>query len=458
MTDAGSPRSTRRALLRSGVLAAGTVTLASGRTTGTETESPSPSRWRHQFDDVVHVGNTAYRDGTLYVPDDETLYGVDVETGTREKIASGMPFRRLQAAGDLLLNAAGRRLDAVDPAAGRIRWTFEPEVSGATVRRVWAVDERVVVAVRDGPFLGFDRATGEQVWQYGEWTGSGQLQSPHGAAGDGIFVLTDLRDGPAVAVDPADGSIRWRNDSLSVFEFVDGTLYGYSDEFDLAAVDVDTGDLEWTRTYPCGSRFVHVLDGVRYTRCGQGFVRLDDDHEVVWHHDAGERGPLYPLGVDDGAVFVLQDVFEAPHGEGYTSNVVALDVESGDTRWTFEPDLEHRVNKLDASEVGAAYEDGVISYAAGKYVRLLDTAGEVRERHEVDFSGLGTVGYPPSASAVSRGSLLLTGVDRVLAAFDTPDWEPSNDAAVGAPGFGLGVAGLGLAGGAAWLARRRNQS
>lgn len=246
---------------------------------------------------------------------------MDLGTGTRERLVWGLEYvGRLQVTDGLLVNVHGLGLDVVDPVEGSVRWSFAPESPGASVDGAWVVGDRVVVAVDDGPFLGVDRATGEQVWQSGEWRGTGQIGSPHGAVAGDVFVLTDVPDEPAVAVDPGDGSVRWRNSSLVTVTYVDGTLYGYGEEFDLAAVDAETGDLRWTRTYPCGGQFVDVFDGVGFTRCLNGLVRLDDDHEVVWHHDAGER------------------------------------------RWSFEPDLENTPGiALSYSEVGAAASGGAIA-------------------------------------------------------------------------------------------------
>ncbi len=212
--------------------------------------------WKAQTAGRVRA-TPAVHDGVVIVGSwDGRVYALDLHTGavrwvhhtigdTLDSKAAGFDRRALQsspaiAGGMVFVGSRDGGLYGLDAATGERRWR-------ATHRGSWVVgspavkDGRVVVGSSDGHFIhAVDAATGKDIWRLP--TGANVLASPLYVGG--LLVVTTHRTdapwGDLLAIDPANGSIRWRlrldESSNSSPAAYDGELYFGTDAGTVVAI------------------------------------------------------------------------------------------------------------------------------------------------------------------------------------------------------------------------------
>ena len=166
------------------------------------------------------------------------------------------------------------------------------------------------------------------------------------------------------ALDTTDGSIIWEAGQSTVgssrVDFrpavLDGTVYTANQLGGVAAVDAETGAVEWYVTVdgldprPPTATAEGVIVPMR-----QGIYRLaGKDGSVVWHREL-EGNATRGSAAGDG---------ETVYWANGTGTCYALDLQTGDTQWSTE-------------EVGAGYPavaDGVVYLTHANQLTALDTA------------------------------------------------------------------------------------
>ncbi|MDG5819169.1 PQQ-binding-like beta-propeller repeat protein [Natronococcus sp. A-GB7] len=277
----------------------------------------------------------AYRSNTLAVSSREGVHGLNAgggyelfgrSIGTERWHAPGEESRRwsgsaprepspVTADGTVYaIDPGSDRVVAVDASSGRLEWerTIGDPRSSGTNRPVVS-EGTVYVSSRPGDLVALDADTGERRWS--------ERPDPHANSGlnyrnfrpptitdDGLLVPD--REGVAL-FDPADGTLRWEyvhdgNATDGSAAVADGTAFVTDGEESLHAIDLESGEREWTADYRPDVEPV-VADGVVYL--GYRYAEL-----VAIDADTGERRFAYddsvyfaqPI-VGDGVVYVLTD-------------------------------------------------------------------------------------------------------------------------------------------------------
>jgi len=209
----------------------------------------------------------------------------------------------------------------------------------ATGDAIWSsaavVGDALYIVGGDGNLRRLDAATGRERWRT---SGATYVGSPS-VSGGRVFVLdTDGALGSIVAINAADGSVIWRQDTrsstqvwpLPIGEFV---VAGGPDRT-FRAFDAATGEQRWSTAVAGGditrspssagdTVFFGTEDGVFHA------VDATDGHEV-W---TLTTSALYfgSSAVRDGTVYVVAQQSDA------TFDLIAIDATTGHELWTFSP-------------------------------------------------------------------------------------------------------------------------
>ena len=197
--DVGTPAGFGLALTGDLVVAAGaTAVLGLDARSGSE-------RWRRPGARLAGLDA-----GALALEDADRVALVEAATGRerwsrpRTELPEGPPREAVRLAGGLTLWIAPGEAAALDPANGRLAWSFAPPA--ARELRAAAVGALAVVGSDAGFLYGLDAATGRPAWRL-------RLPGPLAATplqlGRELFVLcTTDRGGSLIALDPASGRRR----------------------------------------------------------------------------------------------------------------------------------------------------------------------------------------------------------------------------------------------------------
>lgn len=331
-------------------------------------------------------------------------------------------------------------------------WTFVPD--DELVRSPVAVDDAVVTATEYGSAYALGTGDGDELWS-AESEALGGRRRP--VVVDDTVVFASQRG--MTALDVGDGRERWRADAdvLSHPAVDDGTLYTYGFEYgQLAAVDVATGTVQWSRepeTGLGGARSTVFVDGVivdaHYKDAVYGFdagngdqlwsfptpkdgiepVDLATDGTRVFatfsNSTSGGAGPLVALDPSDGSVRWSQheddETLESSpelvmhDGTLYVNHVAlhAVNPEDGLTKW-FNEDINGLVTPADGTlYVGNGSRDGVVLCA------LDPETGRVSDRVHAEYAEAWS---RRPAIVDDRAYLIETTEDgNRLAAYDLPE-------------------------------------
>ena len=299
--------------------------------------------WRRDTEGGV-IHSPAVDDGTVYAgATGGYLYAWDARTGDlrwRYEAGSTLFFSPAVNGDTVYIGSEDGHLHAVAADSGERRWRYAlerrllawPPLARSKPRYYAAVHDGVVyVAGSHGRVHGVDVATGEQVHELD--TGS---DTPP-AIRDGVLYTGG--DGESIAVDLATWSIRWRTEvghgDIRYPNPGAEAVYFGDDAGDVHAVSVRDGSVLWSfatggavHSVPAPhGEFVLVgsHDGNLY-----GLAKATG-HEQ-WRHVVGEGVGFDGIAATAAISNEIAYFGVADHG------LVGVDVNSGETRWRFEPE------------------------------------------------------------------------------------------------------------------------
>lgn len=306
-------------------------------------------------------------------------------------------------------------VEALDPATGDARWTFEDR---AFLRVLGVVDDLVVLAgeyilahpeeigpeepIRgDGTIYGLDRATGEERWTVDVPGLRGTDVADHG-----VYALESPDDGAhqlSLRAVEVDGTERWRVDTGTVepgaplaaddLLLAGAAAGGDAERGAVGRYDPADGSLMWTAgDWERGPDELALQDGIIHAG-SRPFLALG--------HQGFERYRVQGFGVPE--------VPATPESlyNGAGSHIPAVDRDVGEIRWRYRPeDYEYtHIRAVLADHVAVDRGIGPDS----EVVLLGETSGEVVGTFETPGHYWGMVG---------AGRRLFAGVDSDVVAYD----------------------------------------
>lgn len=196
------------------------------------------------------------------------------------------------------------------------------------------IDEEIQrsLAVRDGTVYvaagavhAIDTEAGEEVW-------SEQVNTVRGLAlGDDAIITASDRTSETVALEIDTGEVRWRRDvhQLDTPAVGDGLAF-VAGARDLVALDIESGDTEWSIEPDRAERSPTVADGTLYLATRSGLLALEaTTGEEQWTLEGN-------FGFSDAAVDGETLYIAGRHVENdeAVSRTLAIDVDDGAIRWT----------------------------------------------------------------------------------------------------------------------------
>jgi len=278
------------------------------------------------------------RDGPL-VRGDSNMTGVTPETlgppldlAWEHEVEGPVPATAVVADGRVFVGTLAGPVLALDLASGEVLWSFDKElgVEGAAC----LAEDLVCFGDADGKVHGLDRETGESRWVYEtEDSIAGGLNSYRSESGQ-TFLLVGSDDFFLHAIDAADGSRVWAVETQnyirgapSVDQESGVVIFGGCDEV-LRLIDAETGDL--VRQVDVGAYMANscaVRDRIAYLAHYAGEVLAVDleNGDSIWTHDA------------DGTEFVASPAVTADrvYVAGRDQKLRCLDRSTGDLLWEF---------------------------------------------------------------------------------------------------------------------------
>jgi outer membrane protein assembly factor BamB len=231
-----------------------------------------------------------------------------------------------------LLVVGGTTFAAVDPRAGRVRWSV-PDVLTDTVEGLaWSVD-RLFLQLRDGRLAAYDIATGREAWSHRLGLNS---SSPPPAATGGVVCVPVTGEKKLTAFDARTGRARWSHGHLSGHGPVASgrTVCHLNADDLLVGIDAATGRRRWSAELPQPSAvplqkagdLVLAVTGAPQARSHTVLAFTASDGRLRWQAELA--APVSDYGTltlaDDRTVFMV-----------WSAGVLhALDRRSGRLRWT----------------------------------------------------------------------------------------------------------------------------
>lgn len=275
--------------------------------------------------------------------------------------------------GTVFVGSDDYRVYALDAADGSKQWQFEPTQGTGGVR---LHDSRLLFGTHDGNVYSLAAADGSEQWR--RKLGGSVTARP--AVADNTIVV-NARNYVIYGLSATDGRVLWRHDlekpsHLSEADrellgdcpadpvVVDGLVVCGSYDRQLRALDVETGELEWSVEMD-GLAYATpaVADGVVYAGAPEGsfYSFSAATGERRWRQGFSAGSVVRAPAAADGRVYV------GIWSENDEAKVAALDAATGEQQWT------HRV--LAYSGLTLA-DDALVFGSNDGYVYSVSTAGE----------------------------------------------------------------------------------
>ncbi|MFB4314190.1 PQQ-binding-like beta-propeller repeat protein [Actinomadura sp. 21ATH] len=233
----------------------------------------------------------------------------------------------------VLLAVGGSTLAAVDPRAGRVRWSVQNVLTEDVKGVAWSGD-RLFLRLRDGRIAAYDTATGREAWSHRLGLNS---SGPPPAAAGGVVCVPAGEENTLAAFDARTGRARWRHGTLPTHGPVASgrTVCHLGAEDLLVGVDAATGRRRWSAELPQRSE-------VPLQKAGDLVLAVSGALQAASHtvlaFGAPDGRPRWQAELstpitDDGALTLADD--STIYMVGWAGVVHALDRRSGRLRWTY---------------------------------------------------------------------------------------------------------------------------
>ncbi len=195
---------------------------------------------------------------------------------------------------------------AVDPANGDVAWervVNEDDTVSSQPRRPAVRDGTVYVTSWPSRTRAYDATTGERRWRRDL---DDQLLLPPVATTEGVVVPSRQY---VWLLDPDDGTTLWRRDldgnaTESAPAVADGRVFLTDEQGSLYALDLATGETDWTASFD-GATAPVVADGVVYAvRSGVELLAFDAATGDRQFRFSPSQVPLSPPAVGDGTLYL----------------------------------------------------------------------------------------------------------------------------------------------------------
>jgi outer membrane protein assembly factor BamB len=289
--------------------------------------------------DTAATASTALSQAVVHGPRPGTLLAVHVTAGPL--VSSPVVAGDLVLVGgdDGLLHAVRRIAPGEVPEPGgpaepgTLTQVWTAGLGGGPVRSTPAVLGGAVLAAGRATLHARDLATGAGLWAVVTGAPCPARPVPHAGT---LFAVTDADT--VHALDPADGSARWRAAlppgaerdlplAAAPCPGPDGSLLVAGRSGDLIALDAATGAERWTRRIGgtgCSSPTVH-----------EGTVLVGSEEGGLWALDALTGEPRWTYPAPGGVVSSPAVAGGTVHVGGFDGQVHAVDAATGARRWAF---------------------------------------------------------------------------------------------------------------------------
>jgi len=329
-------------------------------------------KWKFKTDGRVYSTPLIAADRIYFGSGDHHFYALKKETGEQKWSfeTDGAVHSSAAIKGNLLyFGSADGHLYALNKDSGELIWKFAS--GGERTYGLWdyylsspAVDNNTVYwGSGDGHLYAVDAASGDLRWKYD--TGDIVHASPV-IYGDKVYI--GGFDGRMYAVDKDDGALAWRFSTVGAAYFPkgeiqkaalveDGVVYFGSRDYNIYALDAETGRGKWNLKQPSGWIIATPLEYAGNVYFGTSdahlFYSMDKNSGTVnWTIPLNMR--VYGTAtVDRGIVYFGT----------FDGKVLGVDHLNGETKWQFQTESSKRNYPAVYDEKGK-FKDGFVLYGA----------------------------------------------------------------------------------------------
>jgi outer membrane protein assembly factor BamB len=249
----------------------------------------------------------------------------------------------------LYIVSKGGDLYAFDSNSGDLCWCSE-EIGQIPVDSPAVVDGTVYMGGHSGDVFAANASNGNQRWRYE----SERVGATTPAVTDGVVYFAHSKAGIVYALDADSGDQRWFTktnvERPSTPTVVAGTVYISGDDGTLCALDASSGNQRWCVELSTATLSIPaVVDGTVYVGSSDLYALDANSGDQYWRFEPGGFSPFAPPTVVNGTVYVA------------AGDIYAVDADSGDQYWCFETD--DNPWPVVAGDDTVYFGDGVTVYA-----------------------------------------------------------------------------------------------
>ncbi len=315
-----------------------------------------------------------------------------------------------------------------------VKWTFQADRKIATSPAV--LEDRVLFGSDDGSLYALDLETGEELWRFE--AGGRRIRSSPLVADGVVYFGNDA--GMLHALDVETGDQIWSFEANRAIMgspvLAGGTVYFGTNENNFYALEARTGLMNWQKDLQQDVRtveiysapailgdLVYVVSGLHGFTAPSVFNAIDrQSGDIVWSLELEGTVVDAPAVTDD-------TVLVSTHGSNVDGWVYAIDLETRQPRWVFQP--ENRRTRIRTAPTIA--EDLVlVGDSEGRLTAIDFDTGEVEWTFESDaefFTSLTVADllvYFGDVDGAIVAVDLLTGVERWMFQTDLSSSAPTN--------------------------------